>query len=57
MKRQPGAGRNEGEVVVGVLVRNRSSYFSLGPTFKPDRPFAERKGEFTMGDLLKFAGA
>ncbi len=53
----PVGARIVAEVIVGLLAENRSSFFTLDPTFRPDRPFTDQKGEFRMGDLLRFAGA
>jgi hypothetical protein len=50
-------GRIVAEVLVGLLVENRSSFFRLEPNWKPAAPIAPQAGEFRIGDLLKFAGA
>jgi hypothetical protein len=50
-------GRIVAEVFVGLLVRDKSSYLSVDPAFRPlPPPVARESGEFGMGDLLKFAG-
>ena len=49
------AGRIVGEVLVGLLQRDRTSYLSMGPYFRPTTPIAPVSGRFTMVDLLKFA--
>ena len=50
-------GRIVAEVLVGLLVENRNSFFRLEPNWKPVPPIAATAGEFRIGDLLKFAGA
>jgi hypothetical protein len=49
-------GRIVAEVFVGLLERDKSSYLSVDPAFRPKPPVARESGEFGMGDLLKFAG-
>jgi hypothetical protein len=49
-------GRIVAEVFVGLLERDKSSYLSVDPAFRPQRPVARESGVFGMGDLLKFAG-
>jgi len=49
------AGRIIGEVLVGLLLRDRTSYLSMGPYFRPTPPIALEDGRFTMADLLMFA--
>jgi hypothetical protein len=43
------------EVLVGLLAADPSSYLRAAPEWKPELPSA-RPGEFTMADLLRFAG-
>jgi hypothetical protein len=49
-------GRIVAEVFVGLLERDKSSYLSVDPAFRPQPPVARESGVFGMGDLLKFAG-
>ncbi|HEX8822203.1 MAG TPA: heme peroxidase family protein [Archangium sp.] len=42
------------EVIVGVLQGDRFSFLNANPNWKPE--LANDKGEFFIGDLLKFAG-
>jgi hypothetical protein len=49
-------GRIVGEVLVGLLERDRNSYLRQDPGFQPTPPIAPVPGQFTMGDLLTFAG-
>jgi hypothetical protein len=49
-------GRIVAEVFVGLLERDKSSYLSVDPAFRPEPPVAGKPGVFGMGDLLKFAG-
>jgi len=51
----PTAGRLVGEVVVGLLAGDSSSFLRMAPAWKPELPSAE-PGHFTMADLLRFAG-
>ncbi len=50
-------GRIVGEVLVGLLERDQSSYLRRDPRFRPEPPIAPAPGQFAMGDLLRFAGA
>jgi hypothetical protein len=43
------------EVLVGLLAADPSSYLRAAPEWTPELPSA-RPGEFTMADLLRFAG-
>lgn len=43
------------EVLVGLLSADPSSYLRMAPAWTPELPSA-RPGEFTMTDLLRFAG-
>ncbi len=43
------------EVLVGLLAADPSSYLRVAPAWKPELPAAE-PGDFTMVDLLRFAG-
>jgi hypothetical protein len=51
----PLGGRIVAEVFIGVLQGDRSSFLSANPRWRPE--LANAQGEFTMADLLKFAGA
>jgi hypothetical protein len=44
-------------VLVGLLLRDKTSYLYLDPSWKPSPPIARVAGQFTIVDLLKFAGA
>jgi hypothetical protein len=48
-------GRIVAEVFVGLLERDKSSYLSVDPAFRPQPLVARESGVFGMGDLLKFA--
>jgi hypothetical protein len=52
----PTAGRVVAEVLVGLLKNDPSSFLRLSPAWQPELPSA-KKGQFTMADLLRFAGA
>ena len=52
----PVGGRIVAEVLVGLLQKDPNSYLYLNPTWKPAPPIAPTKGQFTMADLLKYAG-
>jgi hypothetical protein len=52
----PVGGRIVAEVLVGLLQRDLNSYLYLEPTWKPAPPIAPARGQFTMADLLKYAG-
>jgi len=43
------------EVLVGLLAGDPSSYLRVKPDWKPELP-SEVAGQFTMADLLRFAG-
>lgn len=49
-------GRIIGEVLVGLLERDQSSYLRRDPGFRPASPVAPTPGQFDVGDLLTFAG-
>ncbi|MGI8776364.1 MAG: peroxidase family protein [Acidimicrobiales bacterium] len=51
----PTAGRIVGEVVIGLLAGDSSSFLRIAPAWRPELPSAV-PGEFTMADLLRFAG-
>jgi hypothetical protein len=54
----PVGGRIVGEVILGLLERDKSSYLhnsNQNPPFKPDAPFTATPGQFTMADFLTFA--
>jgi hypothetical protein len=49
-------GRIVAEVLIGILSGDPSSYLRVQPTWRPDGSIpAFKAGEFTLGDLLKFA--
>lgn len=50
-------GRIVAEVLVGLLLRDKHSYLYLDPSWKPAPPIAPAAGQFTLVDLLRFAGA
>jgi hypothetical protein len=50
-------GRIIAEVLVGLLLRDQSSYLYLDSSWKPSPPIAPVAGRFTLVDLLRFAGA
>ena len=52
----PVGGRIVAEVLVGLLQKDPNSYLYLQPNWKPAPPIAPTSGQFTMADLLKFAG-
>ncbi len=52
----PVGGRIVGEVFVGLLKADRSSYLAANPQWKPTLPTAGGQGTYTITDLLKFAG-
>jgi Animal haem peroxidase len=52
----PVGGRIVAEVLVGLLQRDVNSYLYLEPAWKPMPPVAPARGQFTMADLLKYAG-
>ncbi len=51
----PTAGRLVGEVVLGLLAGDPSSFLCMSPAWKPELPSAD-SGQFTIVDLLRFAG-
>ena len=51
----PTSGRIVAEVLVGLLKGDPSSYLRQEPAWRPELPAAE-EGDFTMVDLLRFAG-
>ncbi len=51
----PTAGRLVGEVMVGLLAGDASSFLRMAPAWKPELPSVE-PGHFTIVDLLRFAG-
>jgi len=51
----PTAGRIVGEVVLGLLAGDSSSFLRMAPAWKPELP-SSQPGRFTMVDLLRFAG-
>jgi hypothetical protein len=52
----PVGGRIVGEVFIGLLKADDSSYLAAQPNWTPVLPSATRPGEFHMTDLLTFAG-
>jgi len=50
----PLGGRIVAEVIIGVLQGDRFSYLNANPNWRPE--LGNDKGEFFIGDLLKFAG-
>ena len=54
----PVGGRLVGEVILGLLERDKDSYLhnsNQNPPFTPDAPFTATPGQFTMVDFLTFA--
>ena len=52
----PVGGRIVAEVLVGLLQKDPNSYLYLNPSWKPAPPITPVRGQFTMADLLKYAG-
>ena len=52
----PVGGRIVAEVLVGLLQRDLNSYLYLNAAWKPAPPIAPARGQFTMADLLRYAG-
>jgi hypothetical protein len=52
----PVGGRIVAEVLVGLLQKDVNSYLYLEPAWKPMPPVAPARGQFTMADLLNYAG-
>jgi hypothetical protein len=52
----PVGGRIVTESLVGMLQRDRNSYLYLNASWKPTTPIAPATGQFTIVDLLKYAG-
>src|SRR5829696_6790865 len=52
----PVGGRIVAEVLVGLLQKDPNSYLYLNSSWKPAPPVAPVRGQFTMADLLKYAG-
>ncbi len=52
----PVGGRIVAEVLVGLLLLDRTSYLSRKADFTPEPPIAPEPGKFLMVDLLRFAG-
>ena len=52
----PVGGRIVAEVLVALMQRDANSYLLLNALWKPTPPIAPARGQFTMADLLKFAG-
>ena len=52
----PVGGRIVAEVLVALMQRDANSYLLLNALWKPTAPIAPARGQFTMADLLKYAG-
>ena len=52
----PVGGRIVAETLVALMQRDVNSYLALNAVWKPTPPMAPARGQFTMADLLKFAG-
>jgi hypothetical protein len=52
----PVGGRIIAEVLVGLLQKDPNSYLYLNSSWKPTTPIAPARGQFTIADLLKYAG-
>jgi hypothetical protein len=52
----PTGGRIVAEVLLGMLAGDPASYLHASPPWSPSLP-SEHPGQFTMADLLRFAGA
>jgi hypothetical protein len=52
----PVGGRIVSEVIIGLLQGSEGNYLHNEPAWKPTLP-SQKAGEFTMVDLLRFAGA
>jgi hypothetical protein len=52
----PVGGRIVAEVLVGLLQKDPNSYLYLNSSWKPAPPVATVRGQFTMADLLNYAG-
>ena len=52
----PVGGRIVAEVLVAPMQRDTNSYLLLNALWKPTPPIAPARGQFTVADLLKFAG-
>jgi hypothetical protein len=48
-------GRIVAEVILGILDADKASYLHAKPGFVPVAPIAPARGQFRMGDLIKFA--
>jgi hypothetical protein len=49
-------GRIIAEVLLGLFQYDKQSYLHVQPSFTPTPPIAPQPGQFTMADLLRFAG-
>jgi hypothetical protein len=49
-------GRIVAEVLLGLFQYDKQSYLNVQPSFTPTPPIAPLPGQFTMADLLRFAG-
>ena len=52
----PVGGRIVAETLVALMQRDVNSYLTLNAVWEPTPPVAPARGQFTMADLLKFAG-
>ena len=52
----PVGGRIVAEVMLGLLKGDEASYVNHSAVWKPRRPLAPKVGQFSMSDLIKFAG-
>ena len=52
----PVGGRIVAETLVALMQRDLNSYLTLNAVWKPTPPIAPARGQFTMADLLKYAG-
>lgn len=52
----PVGGRIVAEVLVGLLQGDVNSYLTVKAAWKPEPPIAPARGQFTMADLLSYAG-
>ncbi|GAA3957012.1 myeloperoxidase [Amorphoplanes auranticolor] len=50
-------GRIVAEVILGILDTDKASYLHAKPGFVPVAPIAATRGQFRMGDFIKFAQA
>lgn len=48
-------GRIVGEVLLGLLDADKTSFVNQGRGFRPEPPIAPEEGRFEMADLIRFA--